>query len=84
MSVTLISIKNWLVEILELRLNGDDIKRLSDFCCLGSAVAEDDGASTDVNVGIQKARGSFPRLRKVWLSTSIRKYTKIRIFNACV
>jgi hypothetical protein len=28
-------------------------------------VAEDDGASTDVNVRIQKARGSFSKLRKV-------------------
>ena len=67
-----------------LRLNGEDIKRSSDFCYLGSVVAEDGGASTDVNVRIQKARGSFSKLRKVWLSTSIRKETKIKIFNACV
>jgi len=33
---------------------------------------------------IQKARGSFSKLRKVWLSKSLRKNTKIRIFNACV
>jgi len=50
---------------------------------LGSVKAEDGGASTDVNVRIQKARGSFSKLRKVWLSTSIRKDTKIKIFNAC-
>jgi hypothetical protein len=31
----------------------------------------------------QKARGSFSKLRKVCLSTSIRRDTKIRIFNAC-
>jgi hypothetical protein len=35
-------------------------------------------------VRIQKARGSFSKLRKVWLSTSIRKEIKIKIFNACV
>jgi hypothetical protein len=68
----------------ELRLNGEDIKRSSDFCYLGSVVGEDSGASKDVNVIIQKARGSFSTLRKVWLSTAIRKGTKIRIFNACV
>ena len=39
-------------------------------------MVEDDGASTDVNVRIQKATGSFSKLRKVWLSTSIRKDTK--------
>ena len=31
-----------------LRLNGEDIKRSSDFCYLGSVVAEDGGASTDL------------------------------------
>jgi hypothetical protein len=33
-----------------LRLNVENIKRSSDFCYLGSVVAEDGGASTDVNV----------------------------------
>ena len=67
-----------------LRLNGEDIKRSSDFCYLGSVVAEDGGASTNVKVRIQKARGSFSKLRKVWLFTSIRKDTKIKIFSAFV
>jgi len=35
-------------------------------------------------VRIQKARGPFSKLRKVWLSKSLRKDTKIRIFNAYV
>jgi hypothetical protein len=47
-------------------------------------VSEDGGARTDVGVSIQRARGSFSKLRKVWLSTSIRNDTKIGIFNACV
>jgi hypothetical protein len=42
------------------------------------------GARTDVNVRIQKARGSFSKLRKEWLSPSIQKDTKISIFNACM
>jgi hypothetical protein len=46
--------------------------------------SEDGGARTDVNVSIQKTRGSFSRLRKVWLFTSIQKDTTIRIFNASV
>jgi hypothetical protein len=68
----------------DLRLNNKDVKRLSDFCCLGSVVSETGGARTDVNVRIQKARGLFSKLRKVWLFTSIRKGTTIRNFNACV
>jgi hypothetical protein len=67
-----------------LSLNSEDIKRSSDFCYLGSVLAEEGGARTDVNVRIQKARGSFSKLRQVWLSSSIRKDTKIRIFSACM
>jgi hypothetical protein len=43
-----------------LRLNGEDIKRSSDFCYLGSIVAEDGGTSKEVHVRIQKASGSSP------------------------
>jgi hypothetical protein len=67
-----------------LKLKVEEIKKSPDFCNLGSMVAEDGGASTDVNVRTQMARVSFSKLRKVWLSTSIRKETKIKIFNACV
>jgi len=53
------------------RLNGEDIKGSSDFCYLGSTVAENGGTSREFNVRIQKARGLFSRLRRVWLSKSI-------------
>jgi hypothetical protein len=58
------------------KLNGEGIKKSPDFCYLGSVVSEDGGATSDVNVRIQKVRGSLSKLRKVWLSTSIRKETK--------
>jgi len=51
---------------------------------LGSIVTEDCGTSKEVNARIQKARGSFSKLRSVWLSKSLQKSTKIKIFNACV
>jgi hypothetical protein len=54
-----------------LRLNGDDIKRLSDVCYLDSIVAENGGTSREVTARIQKARGSFSKLRRVWLSKSL-------------
>jgi hypothetical protein len=68
----------------DLKLNSRDIKSSSVFCYQGSVVSEDGGARTHVNVKIQKARGSFSKLRNARLSTSIRKDTKIRIFNARV
>ena len=51
---------------------------------MGSIVAENGGTSREVNARIQKARGTFSKLRRVWLSKSLRKDTKIRIFNVCV
>ena len=51
---------------------------------LGSNVAENGGTSREVNARIQKARGSFSKLRSEWLLKSLRKGMKIRIFNACV
>jgi hypothetical protein len=66
----------------DFKLNGEDIKRSFDFCYLGNVVDEDGEDSTDVNVTLQKTRGSFSKLRKVWLSISIRKNTKIMIFQS--
>jgi hypothetical protein len=51
---------------------------------LGSIVAENEGTSREVNARIEKTRESFSKLRTVWLSKSLGKDTKIRIFNACV
>jgi hypothetical protein len=67
-----------------LRLNREDIKRSSDFCYLGGIVAENGGTSGEVSARIQKVRGSFSKMRRVWLSKSLRRDTKIRIFNVCV
>ena len=60
------------------------LKRSSDFCYLGSTVAENGGTNREVSARIQKAKGSFSKPRRVWLSKVLRKDTKIRIFNACV
>ena len=67
-----------------VKLNGEDIKRSSDFCYLGSIIAENGGTSREVSARIQKARGSFSKLRRVWLSKLLQKDTKIMIFNASV
>ena len=51
---------------------------------MGSIVAENGDTSREVSARIQKAGGPFYKLRRVWLSKSLRKDTKIKIFNACV
>jgi hypothetical protein len=62
------------------------IRRLHDFTYLGSNVSEDGGTPKDVETRIQKARGAFTRLRKIWLAhySYINKDTKIKLFNVYV
>jgi hypothetical protein len=43
------------------------IRRVLDFTYLGSNVSEDGGTRKDVETRIQKARGAFTRLRKIWM-----------------
>ena len=73
---------NTIINIV-FKLNGEEIKRSLDFCYLGSAVADDGGAKSDVNVRIKKASGSFSKLRKVWLSTTLRKKLRSRFSCLC-
>jgi hypothetical protein len=58
-------------------LSNKAIRRVHDFTYLGSNV----GTCKDVETRIQKARGSFTRLRKTWLAHYVNKDTKIKLFN---
>jgi hypothetical protein len=60
------------------------IRRVHDCTYLGSNVAEDGGTRKDVETRIQKTRGDFTRLRKIWLAHYVNKDTKIKLFNVYV
>jgi hypothetical protein len=60
------------------------IRRVHDFTYLGSNVSGDGGTYKNVETRIQKARGAFTRLRKVWQAHYINKDTKIKLFNVYV
>jgi hypothetical protein len=60
------------------------IRRVHDFTYLGSIVSEDGGTRKDVETRIQKARGAFTRLRKIWLAHYVNKDTKRKLFNVYV
>jgi hypothetical protein len=60
------------------------VTKVADFTYLSNNVSEDGGTVKDVNIRIQKARGAFSRLRKIWQSTHTHKSTKTKIFNSCV
>jgi len=56
-----------------LRLNGENIKRSSYFCYLGSIVAENGGTNKEVSARIQKAMGIILQIKK---SVAIQVITK--------
>jgi hypothetical protein len=60
------------------------IRRVHDFTYLGSNVSEDGGKRKYVETRIQKARGAFTRLKKIWLTHYVNKGTKIKLFNVYV
>jgi hypothetical protein len=60
------------------------IRRVHDFTHLQSNVSEDGGTHKDVETRIQKARGAFTRLRKIWMAHYVNKDTKIKLFNVYV
>jgi hypothetical protein len=65
-------------------IEGEPVEELDEFCYLGSMVTKDGGAETDVNIGINKAKGAFALLRPLWRSKEISRNTKLRIFNTNV
>jgi hypothetical protein len=60
------------------------IRRVHDFTYLGSNVSEDGGTRMYVETRIQKARGAFTRVRKIWMAHYVNKDTKIELFNVYV
>jgi hypothetical protein len=67
-----------------IMLANEAIRRVQDFTYLGSNVSEDGGTRKDVDTRIQKARGAFTRLRKIWLAHNVNRDTKIKLFNVYV
>jgi hypothetical protein len=54
------------------------------FTYIGSNVSEYGGTHKDVETRIQKARGAFTRLRKIWMTHYVNKDTKIKLFSVYV
>jgi hypothetical protein len=50
----------------------------------GSHVSRDGGTLGDMDRRIQKAKGTFARLKNIWRSNNISLKMKIKIFNACI
>jgi hypothetical protein len=59
------------------------IRRELDFTYLGSNVSENGGTRKDVETRIQKARGAFTRLRKIWMS-HLNEDNKVKLLDVYV
>lgn len=67
-----------------LFLNGSVIEDVNKFTYLGSVISKDGGADEDVANRINRARGAYATLSKVWNSSQISKRHKVNIFNSSV
>ncbi|XP_063427447.1 uncharacterized protein LOC134710955 [Mytilus trossulus] len=68
----------------DIKVNGEQLELVQSFTYLGSIVKSEGGAGQDIKTKIGKARSAFHRLRNIWETPSIRKKTKLKIYNSCV
>lgn len=66
---------------INIQLNGKDIKSTSHFTYLESVVTS---LKKDIVVRLDKARGSFVKLKNLWKANNISKRTKIKLYNSCI
>ena len=61
-----------------------EVEYLGEFPYQGATVVKEGGGSRDIKNRLQKARGAFQRLGKVWAARGIGRGTKIRLFKTLV
>ena len=65
-------------------VDGEELDDIEEFTYLGAIVDKDGGGSKDIMHRLQKARGAFQRLRRVWAAKGIGRRTKIRLLKTLV
>ena len=65
-------------------VNGEEEGDVEEFAFLGVIVDWEGGGSRDFSNRLQKARGAFQRLWKVWAARGIGRRTKTRLFKTAV
>ena len=67
-----------------IAVNGEEVEDVGEFPYLGATVDKEGGGSRDIRNRLQKARGVFQRLGKVWAARGIGRGTKICLFQTLV
>ena len=65
-------------------VNCEEVEDVEEFDCLGAIVDKEGGGSKDIKNRLQKARGAFQKLWKVWAARKIGRRTKIRLLKSSV
>ena len=65
-------------------MNGEEVEGVEEFAYLGAIVDKEGGGCKDIRNRLQKARGEFQRLWKVWAARGIGRRAKIRLFKTLV
>ena len=63
-------------------VDGKEVDDVEEFTYLGAMVDRLGGGSKDIMHRLQKARGAFQRLGRVWAARGIGRRSKIRLFKA--
>ena len=65
-------------------MNGEEVEDVWEFPYLGATFNKEGGGSRDIKNRLQKARGAFQRLGKVWAARGIGRGAKIHLFKTLV
>ena len=65
-------------------VSSEEVKDVEEFAYLGAIVEKKGGGSEDIRNRMQKARGAFQRLWKVWVARRIGKRAKMCQFKTLV
>lgn len=65
--------------------NGNDVvEDVEEFVCLGATDRNDGGGTEDIKNRLNKARGAFYYLMKIWRAKNIGRNTKTKLFKTLV
>ena len=65
-------------------VNNETVEDVNEFIYLGAMVDKEGGGDRDIKNRLQKARGAFYRLNRIWNTRSIGRNTKIHLFKTLV
>lgn len=60
------------------------LEDVNEFVYLGAKVCGEGGGMKDLKNRLSKARGAFNKLKKIWISNSILRKTKLRLYKTLV